>query len=134
MFRIGVDMIEIERVRQAIERYPERFTVRCFTPSERAQCGNLMERFAARFAAKEAVAKALGTGIGCEATWTEIEIFSDDKRRPHLILHGVAAEVANTLGLNSWQISLSHTHEYAIAFVVATSDPDADSLLFPSKL
>lgn len=134
MFRIGVDMIEIERVRQAIERYPKRFTARCFTPSEREHCGKLMERFAARFAAKEAVAKALGTGIGCEATWTEIEILSDEKRRPHVILHGAAAQLAGKLGLNSWQVSLSHTHEYAIAFVVATDESEPDSLLFPSDL
>ncbi len=134
MFRIGVDMIEIARVRQAIERYPERFTARCFTPSERKQCGSLIERFATRFAAKEAVAKALGTGIGCEAAWIEIEIFSDENRRPHLILHGAAAELAGKLGLNSWQISLSHTQDYAIAFVVATHESEPDSYLFPSML
>jgi holo-[acyl-carrier protein] synthase len=121
MLRIGVDMIEIERVRRAIERHGARFFARFFTAQECEQCQGIPARFAVRFAAKEAAAKALGTGIG-DVRWVDIEVWSDGRRCPHLILHGTAAQLAEQLGLRSWQISLSHTDEYAVAFVVATSE------------
>ncbi len=121
MLRVGVDMIEVERIRRGVERYGERFYTRFFTAVEREQCRDVPERLAARFAAKEAVAKALGTGIG-DVSWLDIEICSDERRRPLVVLHGAAARLAEELGLAAWEVSLSHTQAHAIAFVVATRD------------
>jgi holo-[acyl-carrier protein] synthase len=112
-------MIEAARIERAIARHGERFYARFFTPAERAYCGDVPTRLAARIAAKEAVAKALGTGIG-DVRWVDIEVLGDERRRPYLVLHGQAAALAAELGLHHWEISLSHTHELAIAFVVAT--------------
>jgi len=119
MLRVGVDLIEVERIRLAMERYGERFYARFFTAVEREQCGNNAARLAARFAAKEATAKALGTGIGA-VCWVDIEVWSDGVGQPHLRLYGEAARLAAANGLCSWQLSLSHTREHAIAFVVAS--------------
>ncbi|HML20034.1 MAG TPA: holo-ACP synthase [Aggregatilinea sp.] len=121
MLRIGVDLIEVERVERVMNRYGDRFFERFFTPAERAQCKDLPVRLAARIAAKEAAAKALGTGIG-DVRWIDIEVSSDDRGAPHLHLHAAAAELAQELGLCEWQISLSHTAEHAIAFVVAVGN------------
>lgn len=118
MLRIGVDMIEVARIERAIERHGERFFSRFFTAEERAYCEDMPFRLAARIAAKEAVGKALGTGIGA-VKWVEIEVRADEKRRPYLQLHGDAARHAEALGLKAWDISLSHTKDQAIAFVVA---------------
>ena len=118
MLRVGVDIIEIDRIRHAMRRHGERFYARFFTPAEREDCGENAARFAARFAAKEATAKALGTGIGA-VRWVDIEVCSDAAGRPMLRLHDRAARLADELGLTVWQISLSHTREHAIAFVVA---------------
>ncbi len=119
MLRVGVDMIDIERIAEAMERHGERFYARFFTPAERAQCGDQAHRLAARFAAKEAAAKALGTGIG-DVGWKEIEVDCDARGRPILQLHGAAATLAAELGLTTWEVSLSHTATQAIAFVVMT--------------
>ncbi len=119
MLRIGVDLIEVERIQQAMERYGERFFARFFTATERAQCGTNAARLAARLAAKEAAAKALGTGLGL-ISWLDIEVDSDDSGRPRLYLHRAAATRAADLGLETWQVSLSHTREHAMAFVVAS--------------
>jgi len=118
MLRIGVDMIEVERIRQAMDRHGERFFARFFTATEREQSRDIPARLAARFAAKEAAAKALGTGIG-DVCWVDIEIWSDDAGRPHLRLYESAARLAAELGLCDWQVSLSHTQTLAIAFVAA---------------
>jgi holo-[acyl-carrier protein] synthase len=119
MIRCGIDMIEIQRVADGIERFGERFLDRFFTSGERADCKDQIHRLAARIAAKEAVAKALGTGIG-DVKWVEIEIRTDNERkRPILHLHGAAVEVANSLGVTQWDISLTHTRVYASAVVVA---------------
>ena len=117
----GVDMIEIERVREAIVRHGDRFLLRVFTACELADAGRNPASLAARFAAKEAVAKALGTGIG-EVGWREIEIQSDPARRPQLFLYGEAKRLAEELGLVHWSVSLSHTVTTAIALVVCTGD------------
>jgi len=116
--RFGLDMIENQRIARGIERLGERFLNRFFTPGERADCDDQPHRLAARFAAKEAVAKALGTGIG-DIGWREIEIRCGEKGRPMLSLHGKAAEYAAKLGLSEWDVSLTHTAEYAAAMVVA---------------
>ncbi len=118
MLRIGVDMIEVERIERAIERHGERFFARFFTTVEREQANDIPAKLAARFAAKEAASKALGTGIG-DVGWTDIEVWSDERRRPHLRLYNQAQQIADDLKLNVWQVSLSHTHSHAIAFVVA---------------
>jgi holo-[acyl-carrier protein] synthase len=114
----GVDLVEIERIQDTIERYGERFLRRIYTPRELSQVGGNMASLAARFAAKEAVAKALGTGIGA-VRWQEIEVLHGPEREPLLELHGEARQRADLLGLSSWSISLSHTSTYAIAMVVA---------------
>ena len=121
MLATGVDLIEVARFAQACERFGERFLGRVFTPQERAVYGGQPERLAARFAAKEAVAKALGTGIG-EFAWRDIEIGRDDRGQPTVTLHGPAQARAQTRGLTHFALSLSHTRDHAIAFVVAYTE------------
>ena len=115
----GVDLIEIERVRDAIARYGDQFMNRIFTKAELAACDGRAESLAARFTVKEAVAKALGTGIG-DIGWKDIEVMGDENHAPSLRLHGAAENLSNKKGLKIWSVSLSHTHSHAIAFVVAT--------------
>ena len=117
--RSGVDLLEIARLKEAVERHGERFLARIYTQAEREVCGGNAASLAARFAAKEAVSKALGSGLGPVA-WTEIEILRADSGAPLLFLHGKARALADELGLNEWAISLSHTRENAIALVVAS--------------
>ncbi len=120
VLRTGVDMIEIQRIQQAVERFGERFLGRIFTSAELACCQGQMESLAARFAGKEAVVKALGTGSWrAGICWTDVEILRDDQGAPRLRLHNQAAQKAHQLGLAHWSISLSHDRERAIAFVVA---------------
>lgn len=119
MVRCGIDMIEIQRVADGIDRARERFMTRFFTEGEREDCNDQPHRLAARIAGKEAVAKALGTGIG-DVKWVEIEIrVNNPRKRPTLHLHGEAARVAAELGLSEWDISLCHTQTLASAMVVA---------------
>jgi holo-[acyl-carrier protein] synthase len=117
--RVGVDLVEVERIAELLAQYGERFRGRVFTAGELSACGNRPERLAARFAAKEAVSKALGTGIG-QVRWRDIEIVSGPAGRPELVLSGAAAELAAELQLRLWAVSLSHAGGQAIAFVVAT--------------
>lgn len=119
MLTVGVDMIENERIAQAIGRFGSRFTNRIFTPQEQAHCGQRIPSLAGRFAIKEAVAKALGTGIG-DIRWLDIEVVTNQRGQPTLQLHAAAQQLAQQLGLISWAISLSHTETHAIGFVVAT--------------
>lgn len=116
----GVDLIKVERIRSILHRHGERFLSRVYTPRERQETGEKPESLAARFAAKEAVAKALGTGIG-PVKWTEIEIIYAPSHQPILLLSGNAAQLAAQSGLESWSVSLSHTRDYAIAMVAAIS-------------
>lgn len=113
----GADLITIARVAAAIERHGERFLRRVYTPDELAVCGGRAESLAARWAAKEAVAKALGTGIGAVG-FREIEVLRDDCRCPQLRLHGAAAALAANRGLTEWSISLAHDGGMALAFAV----------------
>jgi holo-[acyl-carrier protein] synthase len=114
---IGVDMIETERVAQSISRFGERFLKRVYTERELTYCQGRVSSLAARWAAKEATAKALGTGIG-DVSWQEIEIISQTNQQPLLQLHGAASALAEQLGLAEFAVSLSHTKDYAIAFVI----------------
>jgi holo-[acyl-carrier protein] synthase len=116
--KTGIDLIEIARIRAALERYGERFLQRVFTPEEIAESRGRAEALAVRFAAKEATVKALGTGIG-PVSWREVETRHHPSGEPYLILHGRAEQVARTLGLNEWAVSLTHSEEIAAAIVVA---------------
>jgi len=120
MMRSGVDLIEVERIDLAILRHGDRFFSRFFTEQELIDSGGSTPALAARFAAKEAVSKALGTGIG-DVGWKEIEIVTGNRRQPVLRLHGRAWRLATDQGLRDWTISLSHTHEHAIAVAVGQS-------------
>lgn len=118
ILRSGVDLIEISRIREAIGRHGERFLARIFTEVEQRESSGRISSLAARFAAKEAAAKALGCGIG-DVSWLDIEVRSDENNAPHLVLRGEAERMANELGLTNWSVSLSHTENQAIVFVVA---------------
>ena len=121
MLCTGGDLVEINRIQGTVERYGDRFLKRVDTQQELAEVGNNYASLAARFAAKEAVSKALGSGIGTVA-WQEIEIRRSPARQPILHLSGAAQELAGTLGLKEWSLSLSHSALLAIAFVVAWGD------------
>jgi len=123
VLRSGVDLLEIERLQRSIQRHGDRLLKRIFTPRELAEVGHNPASLAARFAAKEAVSKALGTGIGM-VTWKEIEVLRGSSGQPVLFLHGVAQQLAQDLGLCAWSISLSHSQAHAIAMVVALGGAD----------
>lgn len=119
---IGIDVVEVERIASAIARHGEPFLARLFTDAERGYCAAQKRpelHYAARFAAKEAVSKALGTGIGGEAGWLDLEIIRDPLGAPKLVLHGAAAEFAKERGIPEIQISLTHAKDYAAANAVA---------------
>jgi holo-[acyl-carrier protein] synthase len=114
----GVDLVEIDRFETTIQRYGDKFLDRIYTPQELSEAGASLASLAARFAAKEAVAKALGCGIG-QVAWREIEVLRGPERQPLLTLHGAASRLARELGLEDWSISLSHSRTHAVALVVA---------------
>jgi holo-[acyl-carrier protein] synthase len=119
---LGTDLIEIERIERSVARFGERFLERVFTPGEIAYCHakkGSAESFAARFAAKEAGAKALGTGISRGVSWKEFEVKRKPGQRPELHLSGRAAEVAHELGVKRMSLSLTHSREMSMAVVVA---------------
>jgi len=117
----GIDLLEIERLQRAVSRYGERFLQRIFTNQERTDVQDNLASLAARFAAKEAAAKALGCGIG-EVSWQEIEICRGPSGEPLLQLHGRAQALANERQLRHWAVSLSHTRSLATAVVIASQD------------
>ncbi|WP_420627357.1 holo-ACP synthase [Candidatus Leptofilum sp.] len=118
MLAVGVDMIEIARIERGIARHGDRFLRRFFTAQEIGYCNGRLPSLAGRFAVKEAVGKALGTGIG-DINWTDVEVMCDERGKPQLHLHNRAHELASSKGLVQWDISLSHTDTHAIGFVVA---------------
>lgn len=121
MLSTGIDLIEVNRIETTIVQYGERFLQRVFTPRELAYCNGQPPQLAARFAAKEAVSKALGVGVQHidGVSWREIEIVSGARGKPAVQLSGRAAQRATEIGLHTIEISLSHTREHAIAMVVA---------------
>jgi holo-[acyl-carrier protein] synthase len=121
ILKTGIDIIEIHRIQAALDRHGERFLKRVFTELETVECCGRAEALAARFAAKEAAAKALGTGIG-PISWREVETLHKWSGEPYLVLHGTAEKIAARLGLAVWAVSLSHSRENAIAVVVAASE------------
>jgi len=117
----GIDIVEVPRIARSIERFGDRFLTRVFTASEIRYCqskANAVERFAARFAAKEAGMKAIGTGMRGGVTWQDFEVGREPGGRPTMVFHGKAAQVAQTLGGRHTHLSVSHTEEHAIAYVV----------------
>jgi len=113
----GVDLIEISRIEEVIARHGKHYLERIYTSAELEQCGRRAESLAGRFAAKEAVAKALGSGIG-DVMWKEIEILGGEQKAPILTLHGAAKLKAVSLGYSSWSVSISHSRSHSVAFVV----------------
>lgn len=116
----GVDIVELDRVAAAVARWGERFLCRVFTPAELAYCRGNIPSLAARWAAKEAIAKALATGAWRQGIrWVDIEVVRDDEGPPQVRLHGAALARAERMGLRRWALSLSHSRKIAAAFVVA---------------
>ena len=117
----GIDVVDIGRIQRAMDRYGRRFLDRVYLAAEQAYClrkRKSAESFAARFAAKEAGAKALGTGISFGVSWLEIEVVREPSGRPSLRFHGRAAEIANRQGVVRSNLSLTHTADLAMASVV----------------
>ena len=117
----GIDIAEVPRIRQSIERFGQRFLQRIFTPEEMRYCdskANRMERYAARFAAKEAGMKAIGTGWRHGVRWQDFEVANLPSGKPTLHFHGVAARVALKLGVRNIALSITHTKEVAMAHVI----------------
>jgi holo-[acyl-carrier protein] synthase len=120
---VGVDLVELDRIRRVLERYGERFLARIYTPAELSLYRHRLPELAARFAAKEAVSKALGVGMRQLSSegigWLDVEVLPDWRGKPLLSLSGRARRLAQEQGLQQWAISLSHGRDLAIAFVVA---------------
>ena len=120
----GVDIVELDRVRRAIEHHGERFLTRIYTAGELEWYRDRLPELAVRLAAKEAVSKALGVGLrhmsGAGIGWRDVEVLSDPYGKPLLHLSGRAQTLADEQGLHEWAISLSHSRDYAVAFVVAS--------------
>lgn len=117
----GIDLAEVSRIRDAIGRYGDRFVTRIFTEREVSYVerkANRFERYAARFAAKEAGMKALGTGWRRGVVWKDFEVANLPSGRPTLLVHGVAKEIADQLGVKQVHLSLTHTAETGMAFVI----------------
>jgi holo-[acyl-carrier protein] synthase len=118
---VGIDLAEVSRIREAIERHGRRFIERVFTPGEIAYVerkANRFERYAARFAAKEAGMKAIGTGWRRGVRWQDFEVTNLPTGRPTLSLHGVAAEIADKLGVRNISLSITHTTLQGMAIVI----------------
>ena len=120
----GIDLAEVPRIRHSIERFGDRFLRRVYTAGEIRYCdskANRVERYAARFAAKEAAMKALGTGWSHGVRWRDCEVSRIPGCRPTILFHGKAGEIAARLGVNNAALSISHTEEQAIAQVILES-------------
>jgi holo-[acyl-carrier protein] synthase len=121
MHRIGVDIIEIDRIERAVTRWGDHFAKRVFTDEELGLCKNRPPELAARFAAKEAIMKLLGTGLR-GLRWRDIETLSNPDGKPVVRLHGGAHRTAEELKLTEVEISLSHSRDYAIASAVGSTE------------
>ena len=126
IFGIGIDVVEVDRIESAIDRLGEVFLARLFTDREREYCARQKRpalHYAARFAAKEAVSKALGTGIGGQAGWLDMEVERAESGAPKMLFSGNAADFLSREGILEVQVSLSHAKEYAAANAVAIRIP-----------
>jgi holo-[acyl-carrier protein] synthase len=122
----GIDLVEIARIQQSVERFGKRFLDRVYTAAEQAYCmrkRNSAESLAARFAAKEAGAKALGTGISRGVSWLEIEVIREPGGRPTIRFHGRAGELAERMGVAQIALSITHTDTLSMASVVLEKLP-----------
>ncbi|MDZ4815347.1 MAG: holo-ACP synthase [Verrucomicrobiota bacterium] len=118
---IGIDLVETERIKVSIEKFGDRFLTRLFCDAELAYCRemkNLHLHLAARFAAKEAVSKAFGTGIGAELGWRDIEILKKETGAPYITFHGKGLALAQTRGVLETHVSLTHAKNYSVAQVL----------------
>lgn len=121
----GVDLVPVARIAQMLAEHGDQFLTRCFGPTERAYMAGSRrchEHLAARFAAKEAAMKALGTGLAGGITWLDFEVVNADSGAPSLVVRGRAAELAKAAGIDEWIISLTHTDDAALASVLATNN------------
>ncbi len=119
----GIDIVSVPRIAEMLDRHGDRFLSRCFTESERAYCdarSKRIQHYAGRFAAKEAVLKAIGTGLRDGMCWTDIEVVVDAMGAPGLRLAGAVGDAATARGIRTWSLSLSHTPEFAVASAIAT--------------
>jgi holo-[acyl-carrier protein] synthase len=125
--RTGIDLLDIDRLTTISPKIRQRFLERVYTSNELAQAGNSDSSLSGLFCTKEAVSKALGCGIGI-ISWKEIEILADEYGAPNLTLHGKAAQLSASIGLQTWAVSITHTRQFACASVVAfgliTDDED----------
>jgi holo-[acyl-carrier protein] synthase len=122
IFGHGIDVVEIERIQRMLDDHADRFLERCFTPEEKSHGEGgrrYVEHIAARFAAKEAAMKALGTGLSAGITWTDFSVRHEAGGRPMLVVAGVAAQLAWGHKIDEWHLSLSHTDGVAMASVIA---------------
>ncbi len=121
LYGIGIDVVEVDRIKSSLSEFGEQFLDRIFTEEEQAYCERQKNKelsYAARFAAKEAIAKAFGTGIGKSVGWRELEVLRMDSGEPKILLHGKAAELAQSLHVSEVKISLTHAKHYAAANAV----------------
>ncbi len=121
---IGYDMVQVHRIESVLSRWGDRFKERVFTPQELAYCEskkNRSQRLATRFAAKEAVFKALGTGWSRGASWTEIEVTNDELGKPYITLSGKTEQLSRQLGVRNIFVSMTNTEDYGAAQVILTS-------------
>ncbi len=120
---IGIDIVEVERISRSIDSLGQRFLDRIFTEAEQAYCRSMGDaasrHFAARFAAKEAISKTLGTGVAGEVSWVEMEVRRDERGQPHVVLHGKTRTYVEGRGIEQIQLSLTHTDSAAAASAVA---------------
>lgn len=122
IFGIGVDVVEITRIQQSIERLGDAFLQRVFTPKEREYCDRMAfahRHYAARFAAKEAIAKAFGTGIGENLNWTDMEILRKPNGQPYVVMSGRGKRFMDSRSISQILVSLSHAELYAAANAIA---------------
>lgn len=127
----GVDLVDCSRLAEALERHGERFLGRVFTPGERDYCAGRarsVEHFAGRFAAKEAVLKALGTGWRNGIAWTDIEVVVQPSGAPKVVLAGRCRDIADSLGVCRLDLSISHVASHAMASVIASAESDGGAL------
>lgn len=122
---VGVDLVEVPRIARALQRWGDRFLQRVYSAAEIALCRGRVPELAARFAGKEAISKALGTGL-VGVDWREMEVLSNPRGKPLVRLSGRAQARAQSIGLIHWAISLTHTTEHAMAMVVARCDAKSE--------
>lgn len=124
----GIDLVPIPRIERMLDDHADRFLERCFTPAERAYClahARPADHLAARFAAKEAILKALGTGWSAGIAWTDAEVIALATGAPSVALHNVAARIADERGIAAWLLSLTHAGGFAMASAIALGTPPA---------